>query len=148
MSNRDLIERLRDAQDMAVSGSDRKMLKSAADALAAADKRIAELEATALEVWATHRNVSLLIRAEEAERRIAELEAKLNQSVEIIEAFKKLHEPRMHLMLDPRVPELERELAIAREALGIATTYSMLESNRKTITEALAQIGGEDDSKE
>ena len=58
MSNRDLIERLRDAQDMAVSGSDRKMLKSAADALAAADKRIAELEATALEVWATHRNVS------------------------------------------------------------------------------------------
>ena len=43
---------------------------------------------------------------------------------------------------DKRIAELERKMAVAQEALEVATTYSMLEIDRKIIVEALAQIGG------
>jgi hypothetical protein len=47
---------------------------------------------------------------------------------------------------DKRIAELERKMAVAQEALEVATTYSMLEIDRKIIVEALAQIGGDDAS--
>ena len=74
----------------------------------------------------------------------------LNSAIDKLElADKRIAEEREQhdIMMErgaEKLAEAERKLAVAREALGIATTYSMLESNRKIITEALAQIGGED----
>lgn len=95
MSNKELIERLNDYIN---NTDDCALRKEAADALAAADKRIAELE-----------------------------------------KYGRVQDP-----LADRIAELERKLAVAREALRYAGDEPNLDRARRIADAALAQIGGED----
>lgn len=147
MSNKELIANLRgenlDCNCCAYSRSECSCLThwpesfcdEAADALEAADKRIAELEAKIDEAY----KKGYATGEEESERRIAELEAELADRLS----------PGMALTLKSTIREAERKLAVSLEAMEEAHDASLDEDHRACrliLKTALAQIGGEDES--